>query len=162
MKKIILAFLVIAMLFTSLISCGGAVEYKDDVSVTALADSAVKKISLSSNLNAASDEFMMFYLNVDASLYTECKVMTPMGSASIDEFGIFKATDAEAAEKINAALSTYLAGRIATWDTRYSQAEKPKVDGAKTTVYGNYVIYTILSSEEQDAFLSAISALLTK
>ena len=47
MKKIILAFLVIAMLFSSLISCGGAVDYKDDISVTTLSDSAIKKISLS-------------------------------------------------------------------------------------------------------------------
>ena len=161
MKKILALIIAVAALL-SFTACNKAVEYKDDVAVSALSDAGMKQISLSSNLNTASDEFMMFFLNVDSSLYTECAVMTPMGSSSIDEFGIFKAANAEDAAKIEAALSTYLASRVATWDTRYSQEEKPKVDGAKTTVYGNYVIYTILSAEEQGAFLDAISDILVK
>lgn len=162
MKKIFSAFLVLIMTFSTLISCGGEVSYKDDLSVTALADAGKNEISLASNLTNASDEFMMFFLNVDASLYSECTVLTPAGSSSIDEFGIFKASSAENVANIENALKTYLAGRVATWDTRYSQTEKPKVDGAKVTVYGNYVIYTILSAEEQGNFLDAVKEALTK
>lgn len=162
MKKILSAFLVILMLFSAFVSCANEIEYKDDVQVSTLVEAGKKQISLASNLTAASEEFMTFFLNVDASLYTECAVMTPAGSTAIDEFGIFKAANAEDAGKIEAALNTYLASRVATWDTRYSQTEKPKVDGAKTTVFGNYVIYTILSAEEQSAFLAAVSDTLAK
>ncbi len=162
MRKILAAFLVIVIAFSAFVSCGSKVEFKDDITVATLVQAGKKQISLSSNLTDASDEFMTFFLNVDASLYTECVVMTPAGSAAIDEFGIFKASSAEDAAKIEASLKTYLASRVATWDTRYSQAEKPKVDGAKTTVYGNYVIYTILSSKEQTAFLNVIGDILTK
>ncbi len=162
MKKVFSAFLVIIMLFSALISCAKELGFKVYFSVATLTEAGKKKINLSSNLTDASDEFMMFFLNVDASLYTECAVMTPAGSSSIDEFGIFKAASAEDAAKIETALKTYLASRVATWDTRYSQTEKPKVDGAKTTVYGNYVFYTILSADEQDAFLATIKEILTK
>ena len=162
MKKLLSAFLVITMLFTVLVSCGGEITFKDDVSVAALADAGKKHISLASNLTNASDEFMTFFLNIDADLYTDFAVMTPAGSSSIDEFGIFKASSAENVANIENALKTYLTGRVATWDTRYSQTEKPKVDGAKVTVYGNYVIYTILSAEEQGNFLDAVKEALTK
>jgi hypothetical protein len=156
------AFIIAAVMLFSFAACSKTIAYKDDVAVTVLSDAGVKKISHSSNLNTASDEFMMFFLNVDSSLYSECKVMTPMGSTSIDEFGIFKAASIEHVAKIEEALSSYLANRVATWDTRYSQEEKPKVDGAKVTIYGNYVIYTILSAEEQGAFLDAVKEILVK
>lgn len=161
-SRIIICLLAALTLFSALISCGGEKTYKNDVAVSALAESGVKKISLASNLTEASGEFMSFYLNVDASLYSECKVMTPGGSSSIDEFGIFKAKDADSAQKIAEALNKYLEGRVATWDNRYSQSEKPKVDGAKTDIYGNYVCYTILSSSEQSAFLNAIEDMITE
>ncbi len=162
MKKILSAFLVIVILLSAFVSCAKEIEYKDDIQIATLVEAGKKQISLSSNLTDASEEFMMFFLNVDSSLYLECAVMTPAGSSSIDEFGIFKAVNAEDAAKIEMALNTYLASRLATWDTRYSQTEKPKVDGAKTTVYGNYVIYTILSAEEQTAFLNVLGDILTK
>ena len=162
MKKIFTAILAIAMLCTLLASCAQEVQYKDDIQVATLVQVGKKQIALSSNLTNASEEFMMFFLNVDAALYSEYAVMTPLGSTSIDEFGIFKANNAEDAAKIETALATYLASRKSTWDTRYDQSQKVKVDNAKTAIYGNYVVYTILSPEEQDAFADAIKEMLTK
>lgn len=162
MKRSLIIALSILLYLSFAVSCSKAVEYKTDVSVSTLADAGKASISLASNLTAASGEFMSFFLNVDEALYTECCVMTPGGSSSIDEFGIFKAKDADSAAKIAEALNAYLKDRVATWDTRYSQAEKPKVDGAKTTVFGTYVCYTVLSSDEQTAFLKSIEYLLVK
>ena len=70
MKKIILAFLVIAMLFTSLISCGGAVEYKDDVSVTALADCKVTLLDCDTE-KAVSDKVA---LKAGERLFITCAI----------------------------------------------------------------------------------------
>ncbi|MBQ7011543.1 MAG: DUF4358 domain-containing protein [Clostridia bacterium] len=162
MKKTLLTVISLIICLSCIVSCSGTAEYKTDVAVSTLAERGVTKITFSSNLTEASSEFMSFFLNVDSSLYTECKVMTPGGSTSIDEFGIFKAKDADSAAKIADALNAYLKDRVATWDTRYSQTEKPKVDGAKTTVFGTYVCYTILSADEQTSFLNEIQDLLTK
>ena len=162
MKRSLIIALSVILFLSFTVSCAKTVEFKTDISVSTLADAGKASISLAPNLTAASGEFMSFFLNVDEALYTECCVMTPGGSSSIDEFGIFKAKDADSAAKIAEALNAYLKDRVATWDTRYSQAEKPKVDGAKTTVFGNYVCYTILSAEEQTAFLESVERLLVK
>ncbi|MDY5940046.1 MAG: DUF4358 domain-containing protein [Eubacteriales bacterium] len=158
-KKLIPLLLCAAMLF-SLVSCGGAKTYRSDVPVDSLAAAGEACIALRSNLSDATEEFLDFYLEIDTALCNGFKVRRPSGSSAIDEYGIFSAKSAEDAETIRGALNKYLKGRVDAWDTRYDQSEKPKVDGAKTTVYGNYVIYTILSSSEQTAFLSAVEELL--
>jgi len=153
-RKSLISLLLAAALLT-LAACSGK-TYRTDVSLDTLASAGETCIEKRANLSDATEEFLDFYLSVDSQLYDSFRVRRPSGSASIDEYGIFLAKSPESAEQIRTALDGYLKGRVDSWDTRYDQSEKPKVDGAKTTVYGNYVIYTILSSSEQTAFLSAV------
>jgi len=154
-SKAFACIMLIAITCACVNACGNK-GYKNDVAVATLSLAADADIAMKSNLADASSDFMEFFLNVDPSLYSEYSVKTPIGSASIDEYGIFKANSPEDAEKIAASLDSYLASRVATWDTRYSQEEKPKVDGACTKVFGNYVAYAILSDTERAEFFNNI------
>ncbi len=154
MKKILCSLLSAILLF-SLFACASA-SYRADVAVKTLADAAEPKISKASNLANASDDFMEFFLGVGADKYDDAIVRTPTGALSIDEYAIFRVKNEADAAAIRALLETYLTGRRSSWDGRYNASEKPKLDNAKTFVYGNYVGYTILSQSEQSAFLSAL------
>lgn len=150
-------FLVLAAL---LASCTQSV--RNDVYVTDIAAAVESKISMASNLTDMSKDTVEFYLGVDLSSVSEYIVRAPSGSASIDEYGIFKVkgTDEAGAVSLLALVNAYLANRIENWDTRYDQSEKDKVMKAKAEKRGNYVIYVILSDSERDAALSEFESIL--
>ena len=154
--------LLLVLSFFAFTACTGKPEYKTDVSVADLSAKALAVIEKRDNLTDASGEFLYFFLSLDENTYSEFSVKTPLGSASIDEFGIFKATSEESAEDIEAKLTAYLQGRVQSWDTRYDQSEKGKVDGAKVMRFGSYVTYAILSSSEQEAFFNTVKDALTQ
>ncbi len=158
MKRTV-SFILLAVFVLILVSCG-SVSYRSDVSVQDIAKEAEKGMSHADNLAKASADFLSFFLNVDPSLCDGFTVKNPTGSVSIDEYGIFKAKDAQSAEKISAALSSYLQSRIDTWDTRYDQSEKSKVENAETKTFGVYVCYAILSDAERNAFFGCVEGML--
>lgn len=159
--KILLALLSVFTL-TFLSACGSKAEYNNDVAVSDITAKAITVIEKRDNLTDATEEFLYFFLSLDEGSYSEFAVKTPLGSASIDEFGIFKTIGDDAAADIEGKLSAYLQGRVQSWDTRYDQSEKGKVDGAKVMRYGNYVAYAILSASEQEAFFNTVKDALSQ
>ena len=80
----------------------------------------------------------------------------------IDEYGIFKMNDAESAEAMRTAVESYLATARATFNENYAPNERPKIDASEVKVFGNYVIYAVLSDAEKDAAFTALETALKK
>ena len=78
----------------------------------------------------------------------------------VDEYGVFKARDAENAKALKAEVEAYLKNRLETWMDEYMPEEKPKVENAECRVFGNYVTYAILSESDRAAAFKAIDAAL--
>ena len=162
MKKFYTSLLLLAIALMTLASCGGKTEIRDDVAVTALAEEVEKHIAGKSNLSPVDDDYLMFGMDADLDKLGDYIVKTPESNSSIDEYGIFKAENEEQLEYIKKLIDDYIAYRIEVWDPRYLEQEKPKVEGAKSKVVGNYVVYVMLSASERDAALDAFEKLLTK
>ncbi len=160
MKKII--SLILALLLTAplLIGCGGGV--RDDVTVESIATEIEKSISGSDNLSAADEDFITYQMNADPEKLGEYILKTPKSNSALDEYGIFRAKDAEQLEYIEKSVKDYLKSRREMWDDRYHQEEKPKIEGAVTKTAGTYVVYLILSEAERDSALTAFEYTLKK
>ena len=78
----------------------------------------------------------------------------------VDEYGVFRAKDADAAKELEKQAKDYLANRLETWMDEYMPEEKPKVENAECRVFGNYVVYAILSDANRSAAFKAVEAAL--
>jgi hypothetical protein len=147
MKRIPLIILTL-LVCLSAASCSAKVE--QDVTCAELGAAVEAAIADADNLSEMGVNSIGFLLNVDvnADNIIEYTVKAPSGSSSIDEYGIFKMSDNKAVSDIAKTLNAYLETRVTTWDTRYDQSEKSKVDDAQIKIYGNYVLYLILDKLE--------------
>lgn len=152
MKKTFLT-LVSLLLVASLFSCGAS--YKDDVPLSVISAALEAKISHASNLVDADEDYIYYFLELDSSKLSEYTVRIPSGSASIDEYGLFHVKESADKDAVLAQLEAYIENRRVTWDTRYDQSEADKVKNAKVTVFGNYLLYTILSDAEAGEVIAA-------
>ena len=143
MKKLLFTLIVCLLLM----SCNSV---KDDVPVQILAESLGKNITDFSNLSEASSDYIKYCMKSDLSLYSEYVVMYPFSGTKYNEIGIFKVKDQDSASDAAKELESYLMFKKSNWDTRYKGEEFSKIEHAKITTCGNYILYTILDEKEQE------------
>ena len=82
----------------------------------------------------------------------------------MDEFGIFHVTDGNA-EDLETELEDYLEESYEQnkdWYDSYMPEETPKLRDAQVKVFGNYVVYVILSEADCEAAFEAVEKALKK
>ena len=152
--KIIAVILCLAA-FASLAACGGK-ELRTDVPAPDIAEKVAKAIDKPQGLTTVDENYVAGRLQVDLSKCSEYVVRINSFGTDVDEFGVFKAKDEEAAKAVAAQVQAYLDNRLATWMDEYMPEEKPKVENAEVKVSGVYVLYGILSDSARKAAFSAL------
>ena len=95
----------------------------------------------------------------DMSDLLQCYVFKCNESTNFNEFGIFEFESPSDAKKNEIIIKNYLVKSRQDFENGiiYNTAEYPKFKNATLRRYGNFVIYTILNSDEADKAYSEIS-----
>ena len=160
MKKIAASALLLAALL-ALAACGGSdkEEYKSDVATADIAGQVSASLE-SDSLIAMDDSYLTNAMQLDPAMFADYTVMVNSKGVNIDEFGIFKAPDADSIADVEEAVKGYLQLRIDTWMPEYMPEEYPKLENAEVTTCGQYVMYAILADDSaQTAFAELETAL---
>ncbi|HBF14816.1 MAG TPA: hypothetical protein DDW30_03870 [Clostridiales bacterium] len=151
-----------ALFVLSLAGCGKATprNYLNDLSAAELADLADD--SLSEDFRAADADYLTEYVSLPQAGYS-LSVRLATGGDRIDEYGILHSDiGTEEAARL---LRDYLARSYEqnrTFYDSYIPTETPKLRDAEVRIYGDYVVYAILSPEEKAAFFSRVEECLRK
>ena len=139
-------------LLSLLCACGGGKAARSDVPVEDLA-AAVDKAIGSDKYSTAEESYVRGRLQIDLG---SCESYVVRLSGVVDEYGVFKAKDADAVKTLEKEVQDYLKNRLETWMDEYMPEEKPKVENAECRVFGNYVVYAILSDSSRSAAFKAV------
>lgn len=153
--------LLLAVLFCLSAGCGGGSKYADNVLVSGIIDRVDQAIGKDDGSMIAVDElYINNTMKIDATEIPEFVVKINAYGANVDEYGIFKANDADHAKQIADQVEAYLKMRNDTWMTEYMPEERPKMQAASFVTYGNYVMYAVLDDDlKQTAFSTLESCL---
>ena len=168
LRRLALLTLCALLLMLPLTACEST-NWKDDLTAASLTATVKSSLPAGDGWETVSDDYVSpsawgedyaDYL----SLVTDYVITVSAESdMNVDEMGIFHAGSAKDAAKIKSFAEKYLEGkklRMAPLLESYNQAELPKLDCAKVTVCGNYVLYTILSAENTTAAHTAFETAL--
>lgn len=168
LRPLALLTLCALLLMLPLTACESS-NWKDDLTAASLTATIKSSLPAGDGWDTVSDDYVSpsawgedyaDYL----SLVTDYVITVSAESdMNVDEMGIFHAGNAKDAAKIKSFTQKYLEGkklRMAPLLESYNQAELPKLDCAKVTVCGNYVLYTILSAEDTTAAHTAFETAL--
>ena len=140
----------------SLAACGGA-DYRDDVAVSAI-DSAIQaKLPVPDGYYAPDSDYLEFYFEGAENIVTEYVIQMSATSTNINQFGIFHVKDGEA-QNMKAICEAYIAKSKDRWvaQANYIASEHPKMEGAEVRIFGNYVVYTMLTEADKAVAFSAV------
>ena len=162
MKKSL--FLLTLVCFIFLTACGTDSEnitYRTDLTPQEISDACMPVLSSSSLLSPADSDYIKYRLLLDETMMESCVVYIQNAGTSIDEFGIIKSrTDyTEAVEK---AVAEYLQRRNEEWTGQYLVEEYPKLQAADYKTFGQYTVYSILSSADKEVFYPAVSDMIAE
>ncbi len=162
MKKIISAVLIIMSVLLCFAACDGTnttptttVTYKTDVKVADLMSAAGARISTFDAMSKIEEMYFEYQLKADPATLSEWDVRLQPG-VTLDEVGIFKASSTENVDAVKAMVENYLKERNAAWTGLYMQDEYPKLENASLKVFGDYIVYCILSDAEKTAVFTAV------
>ena len=159
-QTIILTLLCAICLFTA---CNTTEEgYKKEVNTKEIAAALCKKTPTESAWVGEDQNFIKEYINVPASV-KESQVYYAQNTNDLDEFGVFWVEKGHEKELRTLLLQGYLQKRYnenREWYDSYMPTETPKLRDAEVRIYGNCVVYAILSPEERTSFFSECEKLL--
>lgn len=160
MKRI--SIIALLMMVLVLAGCsGGDSEFKTDVSTTNLAEQ-VDAVIDSEALIPMEDSYLQNAMQLDPTMFAEYVVKINSKGINIDEYGIFKAPDADSAKDVKEAIDGYIQLRLDNWMPEYMPEELPKLEGAKVKLCGQYVMYVILPESGAQSALDEFESGLKK
>lgn len=140
MKKLF-SIVILSILITS---C----SVKKDVPVQIIASSLGEHISNFENMAEASDDYVKYCMNSDMAIFSEYIILYPFSGTEYTEIGIFKISDENKISDGIKIIDGYINFKKENWDTRYMDDEFAKIENAKITSCGPYILYTILDANE--------------
>ena len=167
--RILLCALCAVLLIASLAACNKCGNWKDDLTSASLSATVKAALPAGDGWDTVSDDYISpSAWGEDYADYLELVTdyvitISAESDMNVDEMGVFHVENAKDAAKIKSFTQKYLEGkklRMAPLLESYNQAELPKLDCAKVTVCGNYVLYTILSAEDTTAAHTAFETAL--
>jgi hypothetical protein len=161
MKKRIFAVLLTAVLL-ALPSCtkNTPPSYRSDKTAVEVYSAVAEVVSTDAPLAAVDTDYVRYRMMLDTSIMEDYAIYMQNTGSSLDEIGIIKAigNDTAAVEK---AVQDYLTQRNEEWTGMYLVEEYPKLRDAEYRIFGQYVVYGILSEAEKTALFDAVSASLS-
>lgn len=141
-----------------LCSCSSGKTAKDPDMQTVV-DTVASAVELNlADMSQTPDNYVQDMMKISPELYEIRNTIISSVGTNINEYGIFKATSKENADKIAEALNDYIDYRQEVWMDEYMPDEKPKLDNAEVWQQGNYVMYAILDDSARSAAHSAFQS----
>ena len=161
MKKITLITTLLLCLMMTLNACS---SYRDDVDVNDLTSEILNSVSTQGGYTAMDELFLSLEFanpSLIESDVSEWMICASNSQSTVDEFGIFHVKDGEA-ETMKAICEAYIAKSKDRWvaQANYIASEHPKMEGAEIRIFGNYVVYTMLTEADKAIAFDAVESAL--
>lgn len=159
LRRLALLTVCALLLIFPLTACDSG-NWRDDLTAASLTTTVKTALPAGDGWDTVSDDFVSpsawgeDYADYLALVTDYVITRSAESDMNVDEIGIFHVGNAKDAAKIKSFAQNYLEAqklRMAPLLESYNQAELPKLDCAKVTVCGNYVLYTILNAEDTTA-----------
>jgi len=164
MKRIIsLSILLLFVFLPVLSSCGPDAQYRNDVSVSQLAEQILNSFGGSdSDFEEAESDYYTVNIGNPENLesYT---ILLPKQSGNFSEIGICKIKKGANASDVEKSVRAYIESqqkKLASFLSSYEPAEVEKIQNASVKIYGDYVIYFFLTKADQSRAYSAVESAL--
>ena len=164
MKKITL---IAALLLCFTLACTAcASSYRSDVAVNDLTSAVLNAVSTPGGFTAADSDYVDLEFtkpDVISANVVQWSICASTSSSTVDEFGIFRVKEGGDVGAVKAEVSDYVQSmqvKLEVYLDMYDPAEKTKLENAQVFVYGNYVVFTMLSEGDTTALTSAIEGAL--
>lgn len=161
--------LLLIPLLCLLTACRGE-SYRNDLSSAAVMDEILDELDAEDDYRPVGDSFVSAssfgedYATF-LSLLTDHRIVVAINADSnVNEMGVFHVSDPAHVAAAEAVVQDYVAAqqvRLPDYLSMYNPAEIPKVENAAVRVCGQYILYTVLDSQEtreaHDAFHDALT-----
>lgn len=163
--KRILSLALALLLTVSIVACGKTVHYRDDVSVDDLSATVSALIPVEGGYDMSGEDFLKYYFDFEHDHTIDgYAIASSSASSNVNEYGILHINDAEQVSEVAELAEVYLSNQrdfLSTFLNTYNAEEMAKLEKMQVQVFGNYVVYTILSEADTQAVMNAIEAKLT-
>ena len=165
MKKITLIATLLLCLSMCLSACS---SYRDDVAVNDIATEILNSVSTQGGYTSMDELFLSLEFanpSLIESDVSEWMICASNSQTTVDEFGIFHVKEGGDVDAVKAEVWDYVQAtqvKLEVFLDMYEPAEKTKLENAQIEVYGNYVVYTILTQEDTTAATKAVKSELGK
>jgi hypothetical protein len=156
----IISFAMALCLLFSLASCSKG--YANDKTSKELAEIIKGAIVSDTGYREADSDYLDFNISCASELCTDYVVVFSEKDTNIEEFAVLRPKDASSAKELKEMCESYLEKANAAWNDDYLPEEAPKLRNAQTYVFGNYVVYLILSNSNCENAKTAIDAALAQ
>ena len=143
MKKTVALLLALVCLAALLTGCGGS---KKTMEPRAFVDDVLSNANFTDSLNQLSDDVVAQYYGVDSADYTSA-IAYGGTAATAEQIVVFEAKDSAAAERILAALQTFVAEKIEAYKS-YGPAAAMSLENAPVKIIGNYVVAVVCADSD--------------
>lgn len=152
-----ISFILIAIFSVIALSACGGTDYRNDVAVGTIDSAIQSKIPVPDGYYSPDSDYLSFYFEGAESIVDEYVIQMSATSTNINQFGIFRVQDGEA-ENMKAICDAYIAKSKDRWvaQANYIASEHPKMEGAEVRVFGNYVVYTMLTEADKATAFAAV------
>ena len=158
--------LTLALLLTlSFAACGKTVAYRDDVGVDTLSAAVSALIPVEGGYDMSGEDFLKYYFDFDGDHTIDgYAIAASAASSDVNEYGIIHVSDPEQVATVEELAQVYVENQrdfLSTFVNTYNAAEMAKLETMQVRVFGNYIVYTILSDTDTQAVMDTIEAKLT-
>lgn len=162
--KRILSLTLACLLICALAACGKTPAYRDDVSVESLSATVSALIPVEGGYDMSGEDFLKYYFDFDGDHTIDgYAIAASSASSDVNEYGILHVNDPEQVSEVEQLANVYLSNQrdfLSTFVNTYNAAEMAKLEAMQVRVFGNYIVYTILSAEDTQAVMNAVESAL--
>lgn len=137
----------------------GKQAWREDLTIEALTKVVERHLD-GNSLAEMTSGYLSGSMKLDPAMFADHMVKVNARGVSIDEYGIFRARDAESVGEVREAVEGYLQRRMDQWMDEYMPEEKPKLEQAEIRECGLFVIYVIVGDDIRQPILDAFEAAL--
>ena len=163
-KAAIAAILTLLSAVFSLAACNQKEDekYKKEINTQEIATTLSQKTPTASAWINEDQYFIEEYVDIPDYI-KESSIYYAKNTNDLDEFGIFLVEEGKEKATRLLLLQGYLQKRYTEnqeWYNSYMPTETPKLRDAEVRIYGNCVVYAVLSAEQRTAFFAECEKLL--
>ena len=164
MKKLIM---IAALMLCPLLCLCACTSYRNDVAVSDISSAVLNAVSTQGGYAAMESDYVSIEFSkpdvIDSNVQ-EWMILASSSQSTVDEFGIFRVKEGGDTNAVKAEVEDYvqyMQVKLEVYLEMYDPAEKTKLENAKVTVLGNYVVFTMLTEADTDACMDAIKGALS-